>query len=133
MRPYSNDMRRALLAAYEKHEYSQRAVAHLFGVSPTTVRNIVRRQRETGTPDALPRGGGRTKTLAQPVHDRVRQLLLRRNDMTLAALCAQIDQEDKTRVSVSTLCRLLQHLDVPRKKRRSTPRNATRPAANRRE
>ena len=132
MRPYANDLRRALLAAYETHDYSQRAVAELFGVSPATVRNIVRRQRETGTPDTLPHRGGRTRRLTQPVHDRVRQLLIRRNDLTLTELCEQIAQEYNTPVSVSTMCRLLQHLGLPRKKRRSTPQNAIPHASNKR-
>jgi hypothetical protein len=58
MKPYSNDLRRALVVAYENRDYSQQEVADLFGGSPATVRNIVRRKRETGTPDAKPRGGG---------------------------------------------------------------------------
>jgi len=132
MRPYSNDLRRALLVAYKTHDYSQRAVAELLGVSPATVRNIVRRQRETGTPEALPHGGGRTRTLTQPVHDRMHQLVLRCNDLTLTELCEQIAQAYPTRVSVSTLCRLLQHLGLPRKKRRSTPQNVIPHASDKR-
>ena len=72
MKPYSNDLRRALVAAYEHQDYSQREVAALFGVSPATVRNFIRRKRETGTPDAQPRGGGKTATLGPTVRDRVR-------------------------------------------------------------
>jgi transposase len=131
MKPYSNDLRRALMAAYENHDYSQREVAVLFGVSPATVRNSVRRKRETGTPDAKPRGGGKTATLAQPVRDRVHHLLAKRNDLTLAELCEQIAQEYQTRVSVPTMCRVVQRLGLRRKKRRFTPRNATRPASSR--
>jgi transposase-like protein len=54
MNPYSNDLRGKIIAAYESHDSSQREVATLFGVSPATVRNLVRRKRETGSPDALP-------------------------------------------------------------------------------
>lgn len=123
MKAYSNDLRRALIAAYEHHDYSQRRVAALFGVSPATVRNLVRRKRETGTPDARPRAGGKRVTLGQPIQDRVRQLVAGQNDLTLAELCEQITQEYQTRVSVATMCRLLQRLGLPRKKRRSTRRN----------
>jgi transposase len=132
MRPYSNDLRRALLAAYDTHDYSQRAVAELCGVSPAPVRHIVRRQRATGTPHALPRGGGRPRTRTQPVHDRGRQLLVRRHDMTLTELCEPMTQEYNTRVSASTMGRLLQHLGLPRKKRRSMPQNAILHASNKR-
>jgi transposase len=123
MKAYSNDLRRALIAAYETHDYSQRQVAALFGVSPATVRNLVRRKRDTGTPDALCRAGGKRVTLGQPVQDRVRQLVAQRNDLTLAQLCEQITQEYKTRVSVATMCRLLHRLGLRRKKRRSMRRN----------
>jgi transposase len=131
MQPYSNDLRRALIAAYEHHDYSQREVATLFGVSPATVRNLVRRKRETGTPDAKPRGGGKTAILGQPVHDRVRQLLIKRHDLTLAELCEQIAREYQQRVSVPTMCRVLQRLGLRRKKRHSTPPNVIPPASNR--
>ena len=123
MKAYSNDLRRALIAAYEQQAYSQRQVAELFSVSPATVRNLVRRKRETGTPDALPRAGGKRATLGPPIQDRVRQLITKRNDLTLAELCTQIAQECQTRVSPATMCRLLHRLGLPRKKRRSTPRN----------
>lgn len=132
MKPYSNDLRCALIAAYETHDYSQQEVADLFGVSPATVRNILRRKRETGTPEAKPHGGGKTAMLSQPARDRVRQLLARRNDLTLAELCEQIAQEHQLRVSVPTMCRVVQRLGLRRKKRRSTPRNVIRPASSRR-
>ena len=131
MKPYSNDLRRALIAAYEHHDYSQHEVAALFGVSPATVRNIVRRKRETGSPDTKPRGRGKPATLSPPVRERVRQLLTKRNDLTLAELCEQIAREYQTRVSVPTMCRVVQRLGFRRKKRRFTPRNATRPVSSR--
>jgi transposase len=130
MKPYSNDLRRALVAAYEHQNYSQRKVAALFGVSPATVRNFLRRKRETGTPDAKPRGGGKTAILGQPVRDRVRHLLTKRNDLTLAELCAQIAREYQPRVSVPTMWRVVQQLGLRRKKRRSTRRNATAPVSS---
>jgi transposase len=80
MQASSNDLRRALIAAYENPDYSQQQVAELFGVSPATVRHLVRRKRDTGRPDALPRAGGKRLTLGQPIQDRLRQLVTKRND-----------------------------------------------------
>jgi transposase len=131
MKPYSNDLRRALIAAYETHDYSQHEVAALFGVSPATVRNLVRRKRDTGSPDAKPRGGGKAATLNQPMRDRVRQLLTKRNELTLAELCEQIAHEYQQRVSVPTMCRVVHQLGFRRKKRRFTPQNAIRPVSSR--
>lgn len=132
MRAYSNDLRRSIVAAYEKNDYSQCQVAELFGVSPATVRNLVRRQRETASTDALPPAGGKSPQLDQPARDRVRQLLAERNDLTLAELCQQVEREQQKSVSLSTLCRLLQLLGLPRKKRRSTPVSATPHGSSRR-
>jgi transposase len=132
MKAYSNDLRRSIVAAYEKNDYSQGQVAKLFGVSPATVRNLVRRKRETGNPDALPHAGGKSSQLDRQAGDRVRQLLTERNDLTLAELCQQIEQEQHKSVSASTMCRLLQLLSLPRKKRRSTPVSATPRASSRR-
>jgi transposase len=63
MNPYSNDLRGKIIAAYEKNDYSQRAVAALFGVSPAMVRNLVRCKRETGSADAFPHSGGKAPTV----------------------------------------------------------------------
>jgi transposase len=131
MQASSNDLRRALIAAYDNHPSSQRAVAALFGVSPATVRTLVRRKRATGTPDALPRAGGKRTTMGPPIQDRVRQLVAKRNDRTLAELCAHIAQEYHTRGRVATMCRRLQRLGLRRKKSRSTRRNGTPHAARR--
>ena len=132
MKAYSHALWRALLAAYEHQAYSQRHVAERFGVSPATVRNLVRRKREPGTPDAWPRAGGKRAPLGPLIQDRVRQLLAKRHDRTLAALCTQIAQAFQTRVRVATLGRLLQRFGLPRKTRRSTPRNAISHASSRR-
>jgi transposase len=58
VKAYSNDLRRKVVAAYERGHHSQREIAELFGVSPATARNFVRRKRKCGSPDQLRRGGG---------------------------------------------------------------------------
>ncbi len=58
MKACSNDLRRKIVSAHERGHRSQREIAELFGVSPATVRDFVRRKRARGTPDVLPRGGG---------------------------------------------------------------------------
>ena len=124
MKPYSDDLRRKIIAAYENNDYSQQQVAELFGVSPATVRNLVRRKRETGSPDALPHSGGRSPALQAKARRFVQALLEENNDLTLAELRSQIERKHKQTVSLPTLCRLLQALDLPRKKSRSTQASA---------
>ena len=132
MKPSSNDLRRALLAADEQNQYSQRDVAALLGVRSATVRHCVRRHRDMGPPDATPRRGGQTAPRASPMQERVRRLWLRNKALTLAEFCEQIAQESQTRVRVPTMGRVVHRLGLRRKKRPSTRRNVTPPGSSRR-
>jgi transposase len=115
MKPYSNDLRRKIVAAYESNNYSQSQVAQVFSVSPTTVRNLVRRKRETGTTGALAHTGGKDPTLGEQERQSVCQMIKDDPDATLSELCHRVQQEHKKGVSTSTMCRLLQVLGLPRK------------------
>lgn len=126
MRAYSDDMRRAAMGAYEQCDYSQPRIARLFGISPATVRNWVRRKREMGAPDAFAHAGGARAKLGPRARERVRQLVRGRNEILLSELCEQIGRELRTRVSESTMCRVGRALGLPRKKGRSTPVSETR-------
>jgi putative transposase len=125
MKSYSNDLRQRIVAAYETGEYSQDEIAELFGVCQKTVSNFVRRKGETGSPDRLPRGGGRQSHLDAQAHNFIRELIKASNHLTLAQLCQQVDEQLKKRVSQPTMGRALAALGLRRKKRPSTPLSAT--------
>lgn len=127
MKAYSNDLRRKIVAAYERGHRSQREIAELFGVSPATVRNFVRRQRERGSPDALPRCGGAPARIDDAARSELRQLIASAPDSTLAEARQHLEREVGVRVGLSAVCRALAKLGLPRKKSRSTQRSATRP------
>jgi transposase len=116
MKAYSNDLRRAVVTAYETKGYSQRQLAGVFGVSLATVRNYVRRKRRTGSPDAMPHRGGRRPTLSPQAQARVRQWVLEKNDISLQRLCERTRGMFKSQVSRSAMCRLVQALGLRRKK-----------------
>jgi putative transposase len=130
MNPYSNDLRGKIIAAYESSDSSQREVATLFGVSPATVRNLVRRKRETGSPDALPHSGGKAPSLDAPARTFVQTVVHHHNDLTLGELVQRVERKHRKKVSLSTMCRVLQALGLPRKKRRSPPRHGTPPESS---
>jgi putative transposase len=130
MKPYSNDLRSKIVAVYESTGDSQGAVAALFGVSAATVRNLVRRKRETGSTDALPHSGGKAASLEAPARTFVQAEVKQTNDVTLAELVQAVARKHKKRVSLATMSRVLQALGLPRKKSRSTPRNGTRRASS---
>ena len=132
MKAYSNDLRRKIVAAYERGRRSQREIAELFGVSPATVRNFVRRKRERGSPDELPRGGGARRLLGEEAHDGLRQLIASSPDATLEEARQHLEREAGVRVGRTTVWRALARLRLPRKKSRSTPRSETRRGSERR-
>jgi len=121
MKPYSNDLRRRIVDAYESGDHTLNEVADLFGVSLATVKNFARRKRETGSPDALPHAGGQKPSLTDKVRASVRNAISENNDLTLNELRQLLKRKHKKEVSAPTISRLLQALGLPRKKSRSTP------------
>ena len=130
MRPYSNDLRRRIVEACAGGGYTQREAAELFGVSLATVKNFLRRQRQTASPDALPHGGGRPPILSAAARAFVQAAVKENNDLTLAELCRRVKGRHKRAVSRPTMSRLLCALGLPRKKSRSTPASATPPESS---
>jgi transposase len=124
MKAYSNDLRRKVVAAYERGHRSQREIAELFSISPATVRNFVRRTRERGSPDALPRAGGAPARIDDRARSELRHLIASAPDATLEEARARL-HEVGVRVGLSAVCRALSKLGLPRKKSRSTPQSAT--------
>jgi transposase len=125
MKPYSNDLRRRIVEACESGKYSQGEVADLFQVSLATVKNFLRRKRETGSSDALPHAGGNKPLLDEKARQFIHECVKGNNDLTLDELCRRVKARHRKSVSRPTMSRLLQALNLPRKKSRSTLRSAT--------
>ena len=131
MKPYSLDFRQKILRAYDHKLGSQRALAVLFGVSHAFLEQLLRRRRTTGEMAPRPHAGGHQPRCDPAALAVVRQLVHEQPDATLEELCAQLQQRRGLRVSVATMCRLLQRLGLPRKKSPSMPPNATRRGSSR--
>jgi transposase len=116
MRAYSNDLREKIVRAYENGEGSQRALARVFGVSEYFIKTLLRRWRETGSVVPKPHGGGRRPNIDQSGREHVRHIVKSDPDVALGELCERVKLECGQRSSVSAMCRLLQKLDLPRKK-----------------
>ena len=125
MKAYSNDLRRKVVAAYERGQHSQREIAELFGISPATVRNFIRRKRERGAPDQLPRAGGAPARIDDGARRELRRLIASAPDATLDEARQHLERTTGVRVCLSAVCRTLAKLGLPRKKSRSTHRSAT--------
>jgi transposase len=131
MKAYSTDLRRRIIHAYERRCGSQRALADLFEVSVSFVEKLLRRHRQTGDMAPKPHAGGQKRRLAATAETLLREAVRETPDITLEDLCTRVAETHGIRVSVPTMCRTLQRLGLPRKKRRSTPVSGTRRASSR--
>jgi transposase len=124
MKPYSLDLRERVIAALKAGE-TQAAVAARFSVHKSTVEKWWYRQRDTSSCAALPHASGPQRTL-QACDDFIRAEVKRQPDATLDELCARVQEDRGVSASPSMMCRELQHLELPRKKSRSTTASARR-------
>ncbi len=112
MKAYPNDLRRQIAVAYERKRGSQREIAEQFGVCQATVRNIIRRRRETGSSEAFRCPGGKSPRLGEASVSLVRELLAASDKVTLSELCSAVTREHGLRVSLATMCRVRKRLDA---------------------
>ena len=124
MKPYSQDLRKRVIAAVRAKRQSLSEIARTFGVSESTVDKWAKRWRETGKVAARPFAGGRRRALRECAAT-LRAEVKQQADVTLDELCERVRQRDGVVASPSMMCRELQRLGLPRKKSRSTIANAT--------
>lgn len=124
--PYSVDLRHKILLALEEGGKSQREIAELFHVSESFIESLLRRVRTTGRVDPKPHAGGPPPRIDESARQRLRAWLAEQPDLTLEEVAERLQRECGIHVCVSLVCRVLQTLGLPRKKRHSTPLSATR-------
>ena len=119
MKPYSQDLRERIIQELEAQAESQPEIAERFAVSLSFVEKVWRRWRTTGSRAARPPAGGRSRRL-RAAEGAIRAAVASDPDLTLAALCEQVEQGGGPRVSKKTMCLELQRLNLPLKKSPST-------------
>lgn len=132
MRAYSRDLREKIVSGCARQLGSQRAIAALFGVSRSFVEKLLHRYRTSGELDPKPQAGGQKPRLEAAAWPVLRRLVQAHPDATLEELCTHVAAETGIRVSVPTMCRVLQRLRLPRKKNRSRPPSGRQNAFSRR-
>jgi transposase len=73
--PYSIDLRKRVINAYEAHESSQRQLSKRFQVSLSFVKSLISRYRKTGEISPKPHGGGAKAVIKQSQLKQVQQLV----------------------------------------------------------
>ena len=113
---YSTDLRQRVIEAYEAKEGSPRQIAERFQVSLSFVRDLRRRKRETGTVEPKPRSGGTVPKLNASELPIVEQLVEAQPDALLRELCERFAERTTIRVSLSTMHRAVEQLNLSYKK-----------------
>ena len=125
MKAYSLDLRERVAAASQQPGRTIGAVAAQFSVSVSFVAKLLQRQRTSGSLAALPHRSGPAPLLDAAARAGLVTCLRQQPDATLDELRVWVAALGGPAVSVATMGRAVQALDWRRKKRASTPPNAT--------
>lgn len=115
MRAFSNDLRERIVAAVERGGHTLQQLAALFMVDVSVIVRLRQRQRQTGSIDPKPHGGGRPRKLDEATEQRLLELVRQQPDATLAELQQQLG----VRCGLTTIHRTLQRRRITRKKKSS--------------
>ena len=116
MGPYPKELRTRVVAAVAQEDMTIGEVARVFSVGKTFVKKMLRLQR--AGEDLAPRqGGGSAAKLTDADRALLREAVAQQPDVTLAECQAVLAAQGSGWVSVPTICRTLQQLALPRKKK----------------
>ena len=116
MKAYSVDLRQKIIDAHNQQEGSQRQLAKRFRVSLTFIENLLKRYRTDGTVEPRAHGGGQVAKLSPEQETVLASLVEEDNDAILVELCNRLEQRVGVRVSRATMGRIVQKLNLTRKK-----------------
>ena len=117
MKPYSRDFRTKIVETRQKTNQSIRQIATRFQVSYSFVSRLFKRYEATASLVPKSHGGGKQPKLNSQQIDLLSQLVEEDNDATLQQLSARLAEKTGIKVSIPTICRLLQRLELTRKKK----------------
>jgi transposase len=126
MKAYSLDLRAKVLEAYLQKEGSIRQLAPRFKVSARFVWALIHRFRRTESYAPKPHGGGNPACIPPSQYAIITDLVKQYPDATLKELCKHLQEKCHITPSKSSMQRVLDILQLTRKKRPSTPQSVTR-------
>jgi len=110
------ELRRRIVNAVDQQEWTIAQIAELFSITERYVYKLLAQRHETGDVVPRPHGGGAPAKLDEPRSLKLVELITAQPDATLAELCQKLNQRRRQKVSISTVCRGLQKIDLTRKK-----------------
>lgn len=123
---YSLDLRTRIVNAVERNDQSKREIAKLFGVHESFIYKLLRQKRDRGDIAPLPHGGGADAKLEEQHLTILSDLVAKSPDATLNELREQMKKQARVTVSLTTIWRGLDNLELSRKKSPSERRKPIR-------
>ncbi len=120
MKAYSTDIRQKVIDVYKNQAGSQRNLAKRFSVSLSFIQKLVKQYRNSGTVEPKAHGGGNTAKLNTEQMALIVTLVEEDNDAILVELCERLKERTGIKVSRSTMGRMIQKLNLTRKKKHCT-------------
>jgi transposase len=130
MKAYSLDLREKILEAYLQKEGAIRPLAQRFKVSARFVGELSARFRRTGSAAPKPHGGGNPSCIAPSQYETISALVKQHPDATLKELCGYFQEQCQATPSKSSMQRVLDKLQLTRKKRPNMRQSVTRMTIN---
>jgi transposase len=121
MEAYSLDLRGRICVAYDEGVDSVTELAEQFNVGRWFIHKLLRQRRVEGSIATKAGGRGPAPRIGAADQQRIRKLIGAKPDSTLSELCAGLQAAGGICVSVPTMCRATQSLQLPLKKRRCMP------------
>ena len=119
MATLSNDLRKRIVAAYDRGDGTRLQIAERYNVSLGMVKKLLEQRRRTGDISPRHRYSGRKPKITLKHQRQLKRLVRQHPDMTLEEL------RDATGLSCTpqAIHYVLERMGLPLKKRRSGPRN----------
>ena len=116
MKPYSIDLRKRIIEAYENGEGTMRKLAKRFKVSLSFIQKLFKRYGATGRVEPKPPCSGPLPKLQGANILALRRLVEEDNSATLAELAERLKEQNGIEVSEPTISKTLRYLGYTRKK-----------------
>ena len=117
-KPYSIDLRKKIVEAYQNREGSMQKLAKRFKVSKNFVAELLKRFKQTGQVAPKPHGGGHPPGVKAQGETFLKELIESQPDLILEEIRDQYNEHFEP-VSRSTIARTLTRLKLTRKKKTS--------------
>jgi transposase len=121
MKAYSFDLRQKVMEAVDRGIATYEKIAATFGVSQSFLYKLLRQRRATGEIAPLPQGGGATAKLDEEKLRALADLVAEQPEATLEELRQRLRRRQRVAVSLSTVWRGLEQLELTLKKRPAAP------------